>query len=412
MIGIENKDSSFFTIESSDVSLTGTDFNKNLISLSITERSAGMPTGTLTFYDPKHIFSRILRTGVSLAISWGYRNQNADIGSLLSKKLNFDEVTGGLIRRGLKGFISSPKGKGNSSGVVTYDCNFTAYGFRGEKQSKIYDSGTKKDVISLAFNDLGVSPIKRLIDFTLGQDTVSSIKSIRQDESTFLFIQRLAKEWRALFQIGFSPAGETIALFIDPNKLNTTQYQTWALGAIGLSNIIGYKGEINNEISYSWSSNESESGVGDNVKLDIVDGKIIFRKYSAEQKKVITYRLDIEKIQDVYNDADNFDQQIKITKELLSKKDFESIKHFFIAEQSSTAPTGYGYRINCEMIGNPLVSPPNQVIINNGFPDVLGSSDSIWFFENVTHNINNSGYKMSVEIIDVFTLSPIGMAIR
>lgn len=414
MIGLENKDSSFFTIESPDITLSETDFNKNLISLSINEQMSGMPRGVLAFYDPKHLFSRILRTGVQLLISWGYRNYNETPDSLITKKLNLDEVTGDMVRRGYRGFVSSPTGEGGADGVVKYNCNFTAYGFRGEEDSEIFTTGNKGTVINKCFNKLGVSQTKRLIYFTLQNDSVTADKYVRQEESTFAFLNRLAIEWKALFYLAFSPDGETVGFFIDHNKLGTIPLPLWALSASGGSNAIGYMGDLNNVKSYKWSSSESESGVGDNVKLDIVDGQIIFRQYVAEQESVVSWKLDQKKIQEVYKDAgtDGLNSQIKLTQELLSKNDFESIKHFFIPVESTTAPTGYGYRINCEMIGNPLYIPGNLIKINNGFPDRLGGSQSKWFLNSVNHTIDRSGYNMSIEVVDVFNLSPIGMPVR
>lgn len=413
MIGLENKDSSFFSIESSDIELSGVDFNKNLISLNINEQMGSLPKGSLQFYDPKHYYSRILRTGVKLIISWGYKNLLTTPDSLIANNLNFDEVTGQLVRRGYEGFCSSPTGSGGADGVIRYNCNFLAWGFRGEEVSKTYIGGKKKDIISQAFNDLGISPTKRMIDFTLGDDSVTADKYTRQDESTFAFLARLAIEWKAIFHVAFSPSGESVGIFIDSNKIGTIPLATWILEAGGLSNAIGYKGELNNVISYSWSSSESESGVGDNVRLDFVDGQIVFRQYVAEEEKVITWKLDEKKIQEAYKVAglEGQESQIRLTKELLSKEDFESIKHFFIPVEQTTAPSGYGYRVKCKMIGNPLYIPGNLIILNNGFPDRLGGDQSKWYLNSVNHSIDRSGYNMDIEIVDVFNLSPIGLPI-
>lgn len=413
MIGLENKDSAFFTIESPDIILEGEDFNKNLISLTIDEKMSAMPQGSLQFYDPNHYFSRVLRTGVRLIISWGYKNLNTNPDSLIAEKLNYDEVTGQIVRRGYQGFVSSPIGSGGSDGVVQYNCNFTAYGFRGEEESKIYTDGNKKSVVNQAFNDIGIDPVMRIIDFTFGTDPITADRYVRQEESTFAFLNRLAIEWKALFHVTFSPAGKPVGFFIDNNKIGTISLPSWALGCSGISNAIGYKGELNNVKSYKWSSSESEKGVGDNVKLDIENGQIVFRQYVAEQEPVITWKLNQKKIQDVYADAgiDGLEQQLKLMQELLSKKSFEEIKHFFTPVEQTTAPTGYGYRIQCEMIGNPLYIPGNLIIVNNGFPDRLGGDQSKWYLSSVRHKIDKSGYNMSIEVVDVFNLSPIGLPV-
>ena len=413
MIGLENKDTSFFTVESPDTTLSDISFSKNLISLNIVEKMGSLPQGTLSFYDPKHYFSRVLRTGVRLIISWGYRNALDTPDSLIEQKLNFDEIKGNLVRRGFEGFVSSPTGKGGRDGVVTFDCNFSAYGFRGDEHSKLYTVGNKASVISKAFDDIGISPVKRYIDFTLGNDIITADKYVRQDESTFAFLNRMAIEWQSFFHVAFSPDGEPVGIFIDKNKIGSTSLPSWVLNASGGSNAIGWRGELSNVIEYKWTSNESESGVGSNVRLDIVDGQIQFRQYSAAEEKVITWRLDQKKIQDVYSDAavDGLNSQIQLTQELLSKNDFEQIKHFFTPVEQTTAPDGYGYRLNCEMIGNPLYIPGNLILVKNGFPDRIGGSQSTWYLHSVNHKIDRLGYNMSIEVVDVFNLSPIGLPV-
>lgn len=410
MIGIENKDSSFFSIESNDIALNNKNFEKNVLSISITEKESAMPQGSLSFYDPDDWFSGILRTGINLKISWGYKKSGLSIDSLLSKKLNLDEVSGSLIRRGMEAIISSPSGEGSQDGRKIFNCNFTALGFRGIDQSKIFTTGKKKDIINNSFDDLKIKT--KYINFSLGDDSLNIDTGVRQDEPTFAFLNRLAKEWRCLFHVGFSPLGNTVGIFVDANKIGDSVYTSLLHNATGSSNIIGYKGELNNVLSYTWSSSESESGIGDNTRLDIIDGQIVYRRFEAKEEQTITYRLDIKKIQEVYKNVDDLTSQLNITKELLSKKTFEQIKHFFTPIKSTTAPAGYGYRIQCNMIGNPLFSPPNQIKINNGFPERLGGSQSKWYCQSVTHNIDKSGYNMNAEIVDVFTLSPIGLAVR
>lgn len=430
MIGIENKDSSFFTVESPDVDLDESDFSKDLISMAITERMDGMPQGTLKFNDPHHFISDILRTGAKLTLSWGYRTRDMAPDSLLTKKLNLDEVTGQLVRRGLEGFVTAPSGGGASNGVVTYNCNFTSYGFRGEDRSKLFTEGTKADVIAQVMDRIGVDPKRRFIDFADGNDVLNTERGVRQDETDYRFLTKKAREWHSLFSIGYAQDGASVAIFIDPWKIGDIPFSKWKTGATGFSHIIGYKGELSNIISYTWKSNESESGIGDNVKMEIVDGQPIFRRFIAKQKEIITYRLNPEKIKEALQDqaAGGLGAQTKLVKELLSTKTFDQIKRFFDPIRSTTAPFGYGYRINVEMIGNPLFSPPNQIVFNNGIPDRILTSEiepekrrglgagksqiqNKFYLDEVTHNIGRSGYLMSTKIIDAFALSDIGLAL-
>lgn len=411
MIGIQNKDSSFFQISSPDVDLTEIDMSKETVSLSITERMGAMPQGTLKFLDPFHAFSRILRTGAELNISWGYKNFGKTIDS--KDALSLDEITGDIERRGLKGFVSSPGGSGSSSGVIAYDCNFTSYGFRGDDKTETFDSGNRTGVISQAFNDLGILPSNQIIDFSIGREALNPRRSVRQDETTYLFLTRLAREWRAVFTISFNNKGLAVGIFVDPEKLNTSNIPFRVNGQKGSAHELGYKGKVNNVKSYKWSSNESENGVGANVRLEIIDGQPVFRRFVAGEETVISYKLNTEKIKSAIKDkeVDGIVAQTKFVRELLSTKTFDQIKHFFDAYESTTAPQGFGYRVTAETIGNPLYSPPNQIRLVNGFPDRLGSSQAIYYLNEVTHNIGKSGYNTTLQIVDVFAFSDIGQGI-
>lgn len=412
MIGVTNNDSSFFDISSSDVTLDSATMNKSLIDISITEQRGAMTQGSLTFYDPNDIFSRILTTGVNIDISWGYRN-NLIKQDIVNNKFNADEINGSLIRRGLKGFVSSPSGSGDNKGEIKYSCNFTAYKFRGLDNSKVYSTGTKHNVINEVFNRLGVSATKRFIRFKVSSDRLDSERSVRQDETDFQFLTRLAREWSALFAIGFSPSNEVVAIFMDVDQIGNNLMPTWMSDATGSTHAIGYKGEINNVISYKWKSNESESGVGSNVRLDFVDGRTVLRRFVAEQERIVSYRIKPERIREAIKnvEGDGIVAQTRLVKDLLSVNDFDQIEHFFEPYESTTAPQGFGYRINALMLGNPLFMPPNQIIINNGFPDRLGSKQAKYYLDKVTHNISRSGYKMSIEIVDAFSISDIGVGL-
>lgn len=411
MIGLQNKDSSFFEITSPDVELNETDINKFLTSLTITERMGSMPQGSLKLRDPFHSFSRILRTGAELQISWGYKN----FGKTLDARsaLSLDEISGDIVRRGLKGFVTSPSGGGNAGGLITYNCNFTAYGFRGEDKTKVYDSGKRKDVISQAFIDIGILPQNQIIDFNLGLESVTDRRSVRQDETTYLFLSRLSREWRALFTITYNNKGLPVGIFIDPEKLKSANIHFRVNGQTGSVHEIGYKGKINNVKSYTWTSNESENGVGENVKLEIVDGQPVFRRFVAEEEKVVSYRLNTDRIKDAIKDkeTDGVVAQTKLVKELLSTKEFSQIQHFFDPFESSTAPQGFGYKVNIDAIGNPLYSPPNQVSFVNGFPDRLGGEQATYYFNEVTHTIDSTGYNLKAQIVDAFVFSDIGQGL-
>ena len=203
-------------------------------------------------------------------------------------------------------------------------------------------------------------------------------------------------------------------------------YNTWSNTRIALlsSNIIG-KYIFYYVISYSAENKEGESGTGDNTILSMVDGQIVARKYIAEQQKVVTYRLNPEKITEGLKNAGSAQGQMEFVGQWLKENDFQNLIRagFFTAVESVTCPQGYGYTINCKVIGNPLITPPNEAFFGENFPDQIGkrmvsghsytggiTSDpkTKWFIRKVTHDISMSGYFSNVEIVDAFSISPTG----
>jgi hypothetical protein len=413
MIGITNRDSSFVTIESPDVQVKDSDLSKYFQTFSITERSNAMPQGSLTFNDPDHILSKILRIGARIKLSWGYKDFGTTLQSLLPVDLNFDEITGPLVRRGYEGIVTSPKGSGGQNGKITYNCNFTGIGFRGIDTKNEFSSGKKRDVVNKVFDDIGVSSTFRFVNFSRGDENVTPTQSVRQDETSFRFLTNKAKEWRALFMLSYLPSGEIGGIFIDPGNLDQNPFVRWMFSSTGNSHYLDYGGSVSNVQSYTWTNLQGESGVGDNVQLEIVNGEIVFRQFVVEEQKVTTYRLNQEKVQSIFQDQSaDITTKTRIMQDYLSTKSFDQVKHFFDPVESSTAPQGYGYRLKAKMLGNPLFSPPSLIRIGTGFPEQIGNSQTSWYLESVTHNIDISAYLMDIEVVDAFAKSPVGLVIQ
>ncbi len=413
MIGITNRDSSFLTIESPDVQVKESDLSKYFETFSITERSSAMPQGSITFNDPDHLLSKILRIGARIKFSWGYKDFGVTLKSLLPIDLNFDEITGPLVRRGMEGVITSPGGGGSQAGKITYNCNFTGIGFRGIDTTNEFSSGKKRDVISNVFDDIGVSSSFRFINFSRGDENVTPTQSVRQDESSFLFLTRLAKEWRGLFMLSYLPDGGIGGIFIEPGATDQNPFVNWMFSSTGNSHYLDYKGSVSNVISYTWTNLQGESGVGDNVQLEIINGEIVFRQFVVAEQKVITYRLNKEKVKAIFEDqSSDIVTKTRLLQDYLGKKSFEQVKHFFDPVESSTAPQGYGFRVKAKMLGNPLFAPPSYIKIGSGFPEQIGNSQTTWYLESVTHTIDQSGYFINIEVVDAFALSPVGLVIR
>ena len=410
-VNINNKDLSFFTVTSPDIEETEQDLTSKIISLTINEEMGRLPFGTLTLYDPTQVYTRILRNGLKMDITWGYKVFDDGEKTKVLVNLNTDEMTGRRERRGFNAIISSPSGSASQGGQVVYNCNFSSLGFRGDEYSRDFEDMKKKDIVRRVFDELGVSSAFRDIRFQLGEQELSGDTKVRQDETNFQFLVRMSYEWRALFRLGHTPKGEIAGIFIDPDYLNRTYFHDWTTGGKGQSNYFDFMGAVSNVISYTWKNNEGENGVGDNVQMTMIDGKPTFLRFVQENEKVVAYRLVPERIGEELTKKgleSGIQGQTRLMKDWLNVKDFEQIKRFFVPIESSTAPQGFGYEIKAKMIGNPLVSPPTIANFGEGFPERIGNIQTKWYVRKVAHTINNTGYFMDVEIVDAFAISPTG----
>jgi hypothetical protein len=412
MAGLSNKDSSFFEIRSPDVEIDEQVQTSDLISLSVNEQMGQLTQGTITLYDPNMIYARILRLGVRLRLAWGYKDMDADPKSLQASIQNLDEFSGAIERRGLEAFIEAPTGSGTDKGVITYNANFTALGLRGDDQVRVFDTGTYEDVIRAVLTELGVPTGNQDIRFALGKTQITTENAVRQEESNFAFLTRLAsREWRAFFAMNYDPKGQIHAIFVDPQILGLSPYQNAVMGTFGRSNLLDYKGLVNNVINYSWKNNAGRAGTGDSVQVLFVDGRPTFTRYNAETQTVTTWQLRPERIEAELERKGNdtgIQGQTAMLTDVLGAQSFEEVQRFFEPIEQTTAPQGYGYEVKVRMFGNPMIMAGNLVKFGEGFPDVLGSAQTNWYIRNVAHTINQSGYFMDVDVVDAYTFSPTG----
>ena len=411
MIGLYNSDSSFFNITSDDVNISKRVMNDDIISLSVSEEVGKATSGTLLLYDPNAAYPSILRKGTKLNITWGYKDVDTNIRTVLALKVNPDEMQGTFQREGMTAYVMSPGGRGNEKGVITYSCNFYGTEWSKTAQRKIYGTGrSKQDVIVEVFGNLGVTRYD--IIFSRGYELITDNTQLLQWESDFKFLQRQARDWGCIFRIGYMPSGQLYGLFVDYDKFDSVQFNKNVTGASWGSSIqLDYKWGLANVISYEWRNHEGESGTGDHVNITWVNGKPTFMRYIAENETVKAYRFVPEKITEELNRRGNtggIASQTEYLKWATAEIDFNSMrelvsKGYFVPVEEETAPQGLGYSINVDMLGNPMITPPMTVIFGKGFSDNLASYQFKTFLRKVDHNIDRNGYKIRGEIVDTLT---------
>jgi hypothetical protein len=401
--GLFNKDSSFFEIVDSDITVPEKDFSDNVLSLTLTEEMGKMNSGSMRIYDPEHFYSKILRMGVKLTLSWGYKRFDSALESVFSL-ISPSEVTGPINRGKLNAVVMSPSGSLGQDGTVIYNCNFYAREFLLGGTKNVYSTGTKKTVVETVFLRMGFTV--SFVKFDRMTEVITPDTQVIQYENDYKFVLRLAQEWQCIFRTGNDVLGNFIALFINPKYVDDTLFLNLVTGAFkGGSINLDYKDGARNVIEASWKNHAGESGSGDSVQLTYMNGKPTFIRYIAQSETVKAWRFVPERVEKKLRGAPDFKSRALLVKEYLNASDFEQVKWAFEPIESSTAPQGLGYSVNAKVLGNPLITAPMSVTFGKGFPDFLSHRLLNYYLRKVEHTIDRSGYFCNLDIVDILTLT-------
>lgn len=397
-LALYNHDGTWFKVTSKDVNLE-TVMTPDVMSLSITEEMAKMDSGTIQLLDRNNIYSRILRPGVKMYISWG-----TGLGQPNASQRNPIEV-----------MINSPSGGGDGGGRITFNCSFMALQSRGSQLIKWYETGTKADVIAEVMDRIGILPSNREINFARGSEGITSGTKICQNESDFRFLVKYADEWRAAFRIGTDQKGNQIACFVDYAKLKTSDFvkKMTGSGSTHFEYGNGYQSILSNKanvLEYTWQDHSMDSANGQGVRIYEADGQIQMLTYNVEDETVTTWRLDPKKIEDELKLHD-MAGQTKLMASYLSAQTFEEVKRFFIEDTTTTAPQGSGITVDAKLMGDPTVTASMIATFGNGFPPRIGAKDRTWWIRKADHDITTAGYFTNVSIADAYAFSPTGQKI-
>jgi len=404
-------DNSFFSVkfdgEDGEIDVT-----QNIEKISVTEEIQKMTTGSIQIHDPYNIYSRHFKNGKTFTLEWGYKKKGIDFDA----NTNDDELTGNRIRRGLRCFIQSPSGGGDNNGKISYSCNFFSEEFKSNLKDTIwYRDGTRKQVIEDALEVLGVNKNNQYIDFEIQDDQLGVDNAVLQNETTYKFLVRLAFEWRTIFSISHNQEGDLIGLFVDNAKINDNKAKDFQKestgGDKGSTKLFEYgvNSSYPNVISYTWRHNIGDSGLGDGNRIEIIDGKTVITNYTVEDETVTISKLNEARLKQYIKDnPDQKDLLSDIVKanNLDSKIGDTTVRYFFDAVDTSTAPQGLGYSADLNIIGDVLMHPTIQVKFGNGFPDFFKNDfDGLnkFYIKKVSHSIDINGYKSSVQVADVIT---------
>ena len=415
-----NKDNSFFKITSPDLKLEKSITklaNDDIISFNLIEEIGSGFTGNLLMHDPNHSLSRTLRNGMTLDIQFGYKKVTENIGGI--SNLDIDEQIRSGERTGMKGFTASPSGGGNENGGVTYNLFFFGqHIFVIDKPKKVFSTGfTRRDVIIELFDNIGIfAPINQ---FDTADTILDTDSAITHWQTSFNMLFKLSFEWGTIFNVGFKGSGEPIGVFVDATRLAGLREEGY------FKDIFGLKGGVrtffyndggrSNIKSYTWKHNIGESGQGDAVKLVLINGKYVRRRFKAATQKVATWKLNDQRVKDQFK-GQNIKQVNATFINAESFTDFDEAKFAFDANEEQTAPQGMGFEIEIQMQGDPLIVPPMEVKFRGNWPSILMQSEgqlgalTKFFVRKVSHSFNKTqGYNTTVSIADSYTINGSGI---
>jgi hypothetical protein len=407
--GLETQDSAFFSVSSKDILLPPKGMSEDIVSFTFEEELGRYSTGTLVINDPTHYYSKVLRIGAKLDLSFGYLSPDLSKNASILAIKNPDQLDGGLSRTGVTVYITNPSGSAGPDGRITFNCNFYGYEMLDVKQHKVHSGMTKGILVSNLLSDMGVEMF--YINFTQATEILNKNTQVMQRETNYKLLLRLAREWRCIFRISTSPSGGLTAIFISPQYIGQRQISTLMSGAIaGDSIYLDYKKGVANVIDYSWKNHQGSSGSGSNVRIITgPDGKPTFIRYVTKRDKVLAYEFKPERVAEKLKGTTDFTNRAALLKQYLNTRTFAEIEWAFDPIELSTAPQGLGYSMSVKMLGMPLMSAPLKVLFGEGFPDwftpINPKTHLInYYARKVKHTIDSSGYKMDLDIVDGFTL--------
>jgi hypothetical protein len=407
-IGFTNQNSSFFNVDTVPPGETVKAFNDRIISFSLTEEMGTIFNGSIELYDPYYsAIDKVLRRGKTIKIEWGYKRPDTSLIALFSKKDNPDDIVGPFKRGGLKAFITNPTGGGSAKGEITYSCNFFGSTWNGTGKHTVYDSGQRKLMVQTVMERMGIKIM--LINFSRGNENLSSDTAIFQSEADFSFLNRMALHHGTNFAIGHGDKG-MVGLFADWHTQEMKNFSNSVCGSVGSSITLNYKEGSPNVENYSFQQQASDQ-MGDSAQIMMVGGQVTVKRFKAEEQSVTDYKLNMAKIQNDVKAKSAGGGLIPFVAGLMKEDSIEKLaeKGYFVATTTTTAPQGYGWQIKARVLGNPLITAPIRAYLGKGFPAEIQQSGlrnkTNFWVRSATHLIDRNGYHIDLDIVDALTLT-------
>lgn len=417
-----NNGTYFFVMESPDLKTTSSEEKKitkyiadDIVSFSVTEELGKIVRGSLQLRDNADVYSSLFRNGMRFDVTFGYKSWGQNAARLGINNVTNPSISG--VRKGIRCMAQTPGGSGDEKGEKSYTLSFYGLEIINGKTRRVFATGTRYDVVSTLLDDLDVSQSDKVIDFDDQNEKVDTESPVRQNESSYNLLFRLAVQWKCFFHLGYAASGDRVAIFVDGTKIDG-QNVAQAIKKIRREEATAREmywnsGNNSNVRSFTWNQHVGESGQGDGFTLTYINGKPVFQQYNAGTNRVETWKLNEARINaELTKKAKARRLLPEITKKnLLGAQTFADIKWAFDPVSESTAPEGMGYTVNLNLHGDPTLVVPSRVIFRDGFPPQFKCERDprtavlSFVLRQTTQSMTKTGYATTAQVVDTYTLN-------
>jgi hypothetical protein len=245
-----------------------------------------------------------------------------------------------------------------------------------------------------------------------------------QRENNFNLLTRLANKWKANFILGNNPDGKAIGLFVNKKNMGDFTVQQFIRKSTSFlaertKELFYNSGSDSNVISYTWKDHVGDSGQGDGNTIQLVNGIPVHTNIVLPGQSVTTWRINPDKIRKKLGAEASISDKINLTKELLSSTNFDQVQWAFDQVQQETAPQGMGFTVECQMLGDPFLTVPYDVIFKKGFPYPLTQNQALigkrtnFYIQKTNHSFSKGeGYRTSITVVDSYAVEGGAFSLR
>jgi hypothetical protein len=379
---IWRRENAFFDIKILDEAAS-----QDVINFSIAEEVEKTDDIALTLYDPEDAYARRLKFGTVVGVEWGTT----------------------VTRRYSKGIVTSMSGNAGDNGVKTTTINIQAV---IDNQTKtILHSGRRSDIVKKILSQMGVSLTNMIVSAMPAIET-----QLPQMQDDFNFLVNLSRKWGCHFKLSYDALGMLHAAFCAAAELGSFAESIGGTNFFATKLYYGVSDALGaliapNVRSYSWQYNPV-GGAGQGAAITTgADGMPQLTRYVVEGESVTTYRLNMERCEEAVKQyADDATAVTNFWLQVLSPDvGWDTAKAYYDATSQNTASETFGYKVSCELPGNPRIMPGSMVYFGAGFPDALGATNRVWWARSVKHSLATSGFTTTIDVVDSTAMTDVGV---